>query len=301
MTPEPIAAIRFAHTLCLWGGGLWQTVNDGVDLQLVAANAEAVSRAAAAEAAALSAGVALSAHVSTAIDGITRSVAGDVSGLTASLANSTAATTRTVAGVTTALAGKADNIKKLWSGGCSQYPGGGWNWYCLDRELYNTAAGYFVKADNTRFRALRANMMINFVVWTITHVSTTRTARHAPCLRRLRDTSCTGVPPRSVPRDRIFTATLLLLFSRRSAVVLQGSGWNIVNMYLDGTQLMYSYSHTAGCWWRDMQGNMLFKVNVGQHWRVRMCVLPTCWPFLKRLPRAPRRSVAATLARPATC
>lgn len=58
-----------------------------------------------------------------------------------------------------------DNSRKvyIWSGGCSSHPGSNWNWYCLNRQLYNQAAPWFTKHDNQYFRALRTGYFrLNF-------------------------------------------------------------------------------------------------------------------------------------------
>ena len=47
-------------------------------------------------------------------------------------------------------------LGKMWAGGCSQQPGSNWHWYCLNRQLYYTGAGYMRKASDTRFAAQRA-------------------------------------------------------------------------------------------------------------------------------------------------
>ena len=47
-------------------------------------------------------------------------------------------------------------VWKMWAGGCSQHPGSGWHYYCLNRQLYNTGAGFLRKVSDTRLAAQRA-------------------------------------------------------------------------------------------------------------------------------------------------
>jgi hypothetical protein len=177
------------------------------------------SRAATAAAAAQEASDALDARIST----LTASVSTSVAALTRSVSTTTTALGTNMTRLTAALDGKKDAVHKIWAGGCSTYPGGGWHWYCLNRQTYYTAAGYFRKQDNYIMRAQRANMFVKLTMWTITH----------------------------------------------------GSGWNRMTMHVNNgagwAEIMHSLEHSAGCWWKDMHGNLDFKVlNTNYQWRVRM-------------------------------
>jgi hypothetical protein len=166
----------------------------------------AESRAVVADAAA----TALESRLNTAMSSATAS-------LTRSLSSTVAQVNTGLQAMNVSLANKKDNQPKIWSGGCSRHPGSSWHDYCLDRQLYYTAQGKFVKHNNRDFRSLLNNAMIRFTPWTITY----------------------------------------------------GSGWNIMQMYLNGQSIYYSYSHTWQCWWKDMHGNLIFKADAGHRWYVR--------------------------------
>jgi len=194
------------------------SVQATVSGQIAAAEMAATSRAAATRAEMEASAEALEDSVERSIEDLTTTLQGTVVNLTEAVDSAIEGMNGTVRQVSSALAGKKDNQPKMWSGGCSEYPGGGWRWYCLNRQLYNTAGGWFVKHDHTYFRSLRSNIFIRMVMFTITH----------------------------------------------------GSGWNHMAYYLNDRTFYYTYSHTAGCWWKDMHGDMVFQVAVGNRWRVRM-------------------------------
>jgi hypothetical protein len=80
--------------------------------------------------------------------------------LTASVSTSLAASTSSIrainASVATQLGSKMSDTLHMWSGGCNNQGHSGWQEYCLNHVEINTAAPYFRKETNTRFRSSRA-------------------------------------------------------------------------------------------------------------------------------------------------
>lgn len=57
--------------------------------------------------------------------------------------------------------------------------------------------------------------------------------------------------------------------------ITHGSGWNRMTMHVHNGQswqeIMHSIEHSAGCWWKDLHGNLDLAVrNTNYKWRVRM-------------------------------
>jgi hypothetical protein len=152
-----------------------------VNVQLNAAASDAASQARVAAATLSQSLVDIDATVSTAMGAMDARITASVSraavaqvssaaAMTSALSRAAAAQAVSVANITAAVAGKADAQPKIWAGGCTRHGNSGWHYYCLNRELYNTAGGYLRKASDTRFAASRAGFFrINF--WTIKSAS----------------------------------------------------------------------------------------------------------------------------------
>jgi len=184
--------------------------------------------------------------------------------------------TRALAGVNSTMiasvAGKADEDKHIWLGGCSG-GGGCWSDRCLDRVELDTARPKFYKRTNTRMRAISTGFY-RMNMWEINHRNWAHlSVRHDP-------PSPTPHPTPFVSFLLVKVAALLLARppvpsesfhrSRRSADKRCNAPARF-QVFINGQRKTQTYMHTYHGWWKDQHQDHTHYIPAGQDFWFQTC------------------------------